>query len=133
TRKRLSEPVALIGSAIRVRSPYLFRIASGLAQGYDTISANVAIGCPNWPIVRSRCPGIIAMHCWDFHNCGEKKKICPAYPGSGKNCALLAGTIGSGQPILTFRQKSERCLRCAFFQSEHYAEEFDGALEFEPF
>ena len=73
------------------------------------------------------------MHCWDFHNCGEKKKTCPAFPGSGKNCALLAGTIGSGRPILTFRQKSERCLRCASFQSGHYAEEFDGALEFDPF
>ena len=73
------------------------------------------------------------MHCWDFHNCGKKKKSCPAYPGSGKSCALLAGTIGSGQPIFIFSQKSERCLRCSFFLSEHYAEEFDGELRHEAF
>ncbi len=73
------------------------------------------------------------MHCWDFHNCGKKKKNCPAYPGSGTSCALLAGTIGSGQPIFTFSQKSERCLRCSFFHSEHYAEEFDCDLQHEAF
>ncbi|MFZ5774924.1 MAG: two-CW domain-containing protein [Thermodesulfobacteriota bacterium] len=73
------------------------------------------------------------MHCWDFNNCGEKKKHCPAFPGSGKNCALVAGTIGSGQPLFIFTQKSERCLRCSFFQSEHYSEEFEGAIAHEPF
>jgi len=73
------------------------------------------------------------MHCWDFHNCGKKKKNCPAYPDSGKSCALLAGTIGSGRPLVTFSQKSERCLRCAFFHSEHYVEEFEGANDHEPF
>ncbi|MBU1405115.1 MAG: hypothetical protein KKE83_03785 [Proteobacteria bacterium] len=77
--------------------------------------------------------GRSAMQCWDFHNCGEKKKSCPAFPVSGKNCALLAGTIGSGRPLFTFAQKSERCLRCSFFHSEHYAEEFDGKIDFEPF
>ncbi|HIJ90143.1 MAG: hypothetical protein OEV89_05185 [Desulfobulbaceae bacterium] len=73
------------------------------------------------------------MHCWDFHNCGEKKKKCPTFPGSGNSCALLAGTIGSGQPIFIFSRKMERCRRCSFFHSEHYAEEFEGAIEHDAF
>mgnify|MGYP001359677551 CR=1 FL=1 len=73
------------------------------------------------------------MNCWEFQNCREKKKHCPAFPGSGNNCALVAGTIGSGQPLFTFAQKSERCLCCPFFHSEHYAEEFEGSLMIEAF
>lgn len=73
------------------------------------------------------------MFCWDFHNCGEKKQDCPAYPNGGKHCASLAGTIGSGEPVQTFEQKFNRCTYCAFFHSDHYAEEFDGNICDEPF
>ncbi|MGV1099359.1 two-CW domain-containing protein [Thiovibrio sp. JS02] len=73
------------------------------------------------------------MHCWEFHKCGKQKKGCPAFPGSGKNCALVAGTIGSGQPLFTFGQKEERCRQCAFFRSKHYAEEYEPDIAHEPF
>ncbi len=73
------------------------------------------------------------MHCWDFNKCGEQKKVCPAFPGSGKNCALVAGTIGSGEPLFVFARKKKRCCRCAFFKSEHYAEEYPDDVVHDPF
>jgi len=69
------------------------------------------------------------MNCWEFKQCGReaggaKAKefgVCPAYPDHGRECATKAGTLCGGKVQGTFADKMNSCLKCAFYQSDHYA------------
>jgi|GEM_PF-1312929 len=58
-------------------------------------------------------------NCWEFNNCGESKKLCAAYPNSGRSCAFIAGTAGNCQAV-SFDEKHQKCVACAFYNSEHF-------------
>ena len=68
------------------------------------------------------------MNCWEFKKCGRErgglkaklKGVCPAYPDNGKDCAKVAGTLCGGEIQGTFAMKIASCLKCDFFNSEHY-------------
>ena len=71
------------------------------------------------------------MNCWEFMNCGreggganeEELGTCPAYPDNGRRCARIAGTLCAGKVEGTFAVKLGDCIRCDFYNSEHYDEE----------
>jgi methyl-accepting chemotaxis protein len=73
-------------------------------------------------------------NCWEVKNCGREgggKKagelgVCPAYPNHGHSCAALNGTLCGGKVQGTFAEKLHNCIRCNFYNSEHY--EGRGAL-----
>lgn len=68
------------------------------------------------------------MNCWEFKNCGREKGgsnenqfgFCPAYPSYGKHCARIAGTMCEGEVQGSFATKLANCLKCDFYQSNHY-------------
>ena len=68
------------------------------------------------------------MNCWEFKNCGREEggtKVvefgqCPAYPDKGKSCARVAGTFCGGTVQGSFALKLASCLKCEYYQSEHY-------------
>jgi hypothetical protein len=97
--EREEEKVFWSGSICQLNmcpAPRIYSVlTSGLPPGYDKFFVKVAISGPDEPTVRVHPLGRPVMYCWDFHNCGEKKENCPAFPGSGQSCALLSGTIGT--------------------------------------
>lgn len=68
------------------------------------------------------------MNCWEYKQCGrekgginaKKKGVCPAYPDRGKVCARVAGTLCGGKVQGEFVMKLLSCMKCDFYQSEHY-------------
>ena len=68
------------------------------------------------------------MNCWEYKKCGREegglkakvRGVCPAYPDNGKDCAKVAGTLCGGEIQGTFAMKIASCLKCDFFNSEHY-------------
>lgn len=68
------------------------------------------------------------MNCWEFKDCGRQKGghsvdehgVCPAYPGHGRHCARIAGTLCNGKVQGVFAMKLHDCLVCNFYNSEHY-------------
>lgn len=73
------------------------------------------------------------MNCWEFKKCGREKNgvksaelgVCPAYPDSGRRCAVVVGTLCGGTIQGTFAEKFQNCRKCEFYQSEHYGNIFD--------
>lgn len=68
------------------------------------------------------------LNCWEVKKCGregggEKAAelgVCPAYPDHGHTCAALDGTLCGGMVQGTFAEKLRNCIRCNFYNSEHY-------------
>ena len=68
------------------------------------------------------------MNCWEYKKCGREKGginvkklgICPAWPAHGRQCARVAGTFCGGKVQGTFVMKLLTCMKCGFYQSEHY-------------
>ena len=68
------------------------------------------------------------INCWEYKKCGREKGgfnvrtlgICPAWPGNGQQCARVAGTFCGGKVQGTFVMKLLTCMKCDFYQSEHY-------------
>jgi hypothetical protein len=68
------------------------------------------------------------MNCWEYKKCGREKGginaktlgICPAWPAYGQQCARVAGTFCGGKVQGTFVMKLLTCMKCEFYQSEHY-------------
>ena len=57
------------------------------------------------------------MNCWEFMKCDAAKiDGCPAYPYSGANCWLVAGTLCDGKIQDTFSQKFKDCVECDFYK-----------------
>lgn len=75
------------------------------------------------------------MNCWEFKKCGREKGgknaaelgVCPAYPNGGTACARIAGTLCGGTVQGSFATKLTNCMKCEFYQSEHYARSTDKA------
>ena len=66
-------------------------------------------------------------NCWEYTSCGRheggpraKLGICPAYPAGGRTCADLTGTVCSGRVHSSHAEKLLDCLRCDFYNSDHY-------------
>ena len=74
------------------------------------------------------------MDCWEFMRCGREHSgnrvaelgVCPAFPGSGRTCARVAGTFCEGKVQGTFALKLANCLRCNYYNSMHYDREYAG-------
>ena len=64
------------------------------------------------------------MNCWEFKECG--RTTCPAYPGHGRHCARVAGTLCGGEIQGTFALKLANCMHCDFYQSGHYDRKYRG-------
>ena len=68
------------------------------------------------------------MNCWEFMRCGreaggknvDELGVCPAYPDHGHSCARVAGTICGGVVQGSYAFKLLDCLKCPFYNSEHY-------------
>ncbi|MGX9728068.1 MAG: two-CW domain-containing protein [Candidatus Electronema sp. VV] len=68
------------------------------------------------------------MNCWEYNKCGRERGglnarlhgICPAWPDNGQQCARVAGTFCGGKVQGTFVMKLLSCMKCEFYQSEHY-------------
>jgi len=77
------------------------------------------------------------MNCWEYKQCGrekggihaERKGICPAYPAHGKGCARVAGTLCGGKVQGEFVMKLLSCIKCDFYQSEHYDKSYGKEKE----
>jgi hypothetical protein len=72
------------------------------------------------------------MNCWEFKKCGVEKMalrpgengVCPAYPDHGRHCARVSGTACDGRVQGPFSSKLATCMRCGFYQSQHYDKTF---------
>ena len=68
------------------------------------------------------------MNCWEYNKCGRERGglaaklhgVCPAWPDHGQQCASVAGTFCGGKVQGTFVMKLLSCMKCNFYQSEHY-------------
>lgn len=68
------------------------------------------------------------MNCWEFKKCGREKGgahvdehgVCPAYPNGGTTCARVAGTLCHGTVQGSFAMKLSSCMKCDYYQSQHY-------------
>uniref|UniRef100_UPI00405727D9 two-CW domain-containing protein n=1 Tax=Candidatus Electronema sp. TaxID=2698783 RepID=UPI00405727D9 len=68
------------------------------------------------------------MNCWEYNKCGRERGglnaklhgVCPAWPDYGQQCARVAGTFCGGKVQGTFVIKLLSCMKCDFYQSEHY-------------
>lgn len=68
------------------------------------------------------------LNCWEVKKCGREGGgakaaelgVCPAYPDYGHSCAALDGTLCGGKVQGTFAEKLRNCIRCNFYNSEHY-------------
>ncbi|MGD2079842.1 MAG: hypothetical protein PVG55_00920 [Nitrospirota bacterium] len=59
------------------------------------------------------------INCWEYKQCGmEVARQCPAYPGAGRICYMVAGTLCGGGPLLNYDQKAKNCMQCDFYLSE---------------
>ena len=71
----------------------------------------------------------VKQNCWDFMNCGEAKRSCPAaseygldgiHGGkrAGRACWVVEGTLSKGEKKEgTFSQKYYTCSQCEFYLS----------------
>jgi hypothetical protein len=66
----------------------------------------------------------IAMDCWDYKACG-KKESCPAFPLSGRRCALVLGTLCHGEKQDCFSDKLYHCTSCEYFKREFHVRSID--------
>jgi hypothetical protein len=74
------------------------------------------------------------MNCWEFKGCGredggknvKEMGMCPAYPDNGNTCARIAGTLCGGVVQGTFALKLANCMKCDYYQSEHYNKDYNG-------
>ena len=58
-------------------------------------------------------------NCWEFKKCG-KQSDCPAYPGQGKICFSVKGTLCRGEIQGGFVDKIQKCKSgCDFYQVLH--------------
>lgn len=71
------------------------------------------------------------MNCWEFMGCSRvdndassENNTCPAYPSFGKNCARVTGTLCTGQIHGSFAVKLGSCLKCDFYNSQHYDRDY---------
>lgn len=68
------------------------------------------------------------MNCWEFMKCGrtpggekvDELGVCPAYPGFGKCCAKVAGTLCGGQIQGPAASKTCNCKNCEFYKSPNH-------------
>ena len=66
----------------------------------------------------------MSKNCWEFKKCGREKGgikvnelgICPAYPGHGSDCWLVAGTFCGGKVQGVFAQKHATCMICDWYK-----------------
>ena len=64
-------------------------------------------------------------NCWELKKCGREKGgikvaemgICPAYPGHGRDCWMVAGTFCGGKVQGTFAQKRGTCMTCDWYKT----------------
>ena len=76
------------------------------------------------------------LNCWEFKNCGREAGgakaaqlgICPAYPDHGHNCTSVAGTLCGGKVQGSFAAKLSNCMKCDFYNSEHFDRKAVAAL-----
>ena len=77
------------------------------------------------------------MNCWEYKQCGrekdgvhaKKKGVCSAYPDHGKECARVAGTLCGGKVQGEFVMRFLSCVKCDFYQSEHYDKSYGRVKE----
>ncbi len=67
------------------------------------------------------------LNCWEFLNCGRQEGgaraslgVCPAYAAHGRKCAGVTGTMCTGRIHGSHAEKLLDCLRCDFYNSDHY-------------
>lgn len=67
----------------------------------------------------STCCSFYEKDCWICRNCTlEQKEICPAWEyQAGNLCWFITGTICSGVPRRSWREKIAYCRRCEVFKS----------------
>jgi hypothetical protein len=79
-------------------------------------------------VAMSEQEGRNRINCWAFTKCGregggirsKELGVCPVWPGNGKQCARVAGTLCGGRVQGTFAKKLGDCHRCDFYQSVNY-------------
>ncbi len=64
-------------------------------------------------------------NCWELKKCGREKGgtkvvemgVCPASPGHGRDCWMVAGTFCGGKVQGTFAQKRGTCMTCEWYKA----------------
>ncbi len=64
-------------------------------------------------------------NCWELKKCGREKGrtkvvemgVCPASPGHGRDCWMVAGTFCGGKVQGTFAQKRGTCMTCDWYKA----------------